>query len=243
MQKKIAFFFFILSVVLFTACKKGEPVETFSFAKFQVNYKSFVDAPDVTVNIDSISLGVISGGGNVSKLASLAEKKMTLTVKRTSTGEVLLDSTFTPGVSNNFTLFISDALGISEFYTPPATQPKPDEIRIQLFHHIKDTAEHDVTFKFFIDPTGDFSVFEPTEYELKNVKYGQLSDIIDLPGGNRYFIKAYDVKTGEILVNLFEGFGDGRIAVGVGEHQIVEVTADYYEEYGLFYNIFNIYPL
>jgi len=244
MQKTITFFFFILSVVLFTACKKGEPIETYSFAKFQVNYKSFVDAPDVTVNIDSISMGVLTAGSGVSKLASPGGKKMKLTVKRASTGEVLLDSTFTPGVNNLFTLFISDALGISEFYTPPATQPQPDKIRIQLFHHIKTEVEHKVNFKFYTDPVGDGSVFEPTEYELNNVAYGQLSEVIDLPGDAQYYIKTYDAETGEILLDLFEGFyGYGLISADLGKQEIIEVVAPYDPEFGIFYDIFKIYPL
>lgn len=245
MAKKLLFL--LAWVIVYTSCEKGEAVENIHYTKVTVAYKDFVESPPVVVSIDTAVLGEMNAGNVKESLFESPVKPMTISVKDLN-GQLLLDSTFTPGNHHQFTLFISELLGIREFYTAPQTQPDSQHYRIQLFHKIVAFGvQKNATFKFFIDRNGDASVFEPTYFELKNVPFGKLSAPVDLPalsGAAYYAVKAYDAATGDIILDLFEGFpGYGAIPPFPGQHVIINVVTVDDPDYGPFYDIFQAYQL
>jgi hypothetical protein len=215
------------------------PVEAFRHANIFVSYKAFIDAPEVLVLADKDTIGILNAGSAVQRLFPTGGKAMTLTIKNRATGAVLLDSVFTPLPENKFELFITDLLGITQFYQPPANMPDAHTARVQLFHRITyQGAEKKLNFKFYLaNATADS--FAETPYVLNNVVYGQPSAFIDLPlsEGKNYYIKTYDAETGELLLDLFEGFGGyGSMSVTGGKQQVAIVKAADDPNYGIFYD-------
>ena len=201
-------------VFFISGCKKGEALPGYQFAKVYVQNKAFVNTPDISVTIDTVAFGVLEKGDSRTKLIARNSKPVTLTVKDPSTGEVLLDSVFTPSIDNQFRILIDNTLGLRQFYSA-TDQPDVDEghWRIQLFHKVKrQGVEQTLTFKVFVDEDGSSTTFTELPIEFKNVKYGQLSDAIDItritydPPNDAYekdiYIKGYDAATGELLIDI-----------------------------------------
>jgi hypothetical protein len=254
-MKKIFQYIVLFPALLFvlSSCQKTMPVEVFRHAYVLVTYKDFIGSPGVLVLVDKDTLGTINAGGGVSRVLTTDGKPMTLTVKNATTGEVLLDSVFTPAAQNKFVLFISDLIGVAQFYKPPAISPDANTIKMQLFHQvIVNGEEHKkVNFQFFTRE-GYSGPFTATPYELKNVEFGKLSEPIVLPlppvnsTGYRpaYYIRTYDAETGAVLLDIWEEYGSGVIEYRIGGKSIiVNVKSDDYPPDGAFYNLLDVYEL
>jgi hypothetical protein len=254
-MKKTFQYILLFPALLFVlnSCQKSMPVEVFRHAYVLVTYKDFIGSPGVLVLVNKDTVGTVNAGGSVARVLVTDGKPMTLTVKNTTTGAVLLDSVFTPLAQNKFILFISDLIGVAQFYKPPATVPDANTIKMQFLHQvIVNGEEHKkVNFQFFTRD-GYSGPFTPTSYELKNVEFGKLSEpiILPLPAANSsgyrpfYYIKTYDAETGAVLLDIWEDYSSGIIMYATGgKSVIVNVKSDDYPPDGAFYNLLDVYEL
>lgn len=242
-------YFFLLLMVSFAAlvgCNKETPIENYDYARIIVIYKNFSQAPGITVHLDNSLLGSLQPGRTREDLILATNNQVNLKIKRETTGELLLDSSFVPARLNNFTLFITDLLNVAQFYTPPPQPVNVDSFRIQLLNNIK--IQHTgkkINFKFFVPLMPTLTGFEQlTGYELNNVPYGKLSEPIDIPK-LKYpapqpqtvlrpvYIKAYDAETGQLLVDLKTGtanntYGNviqtGSYTTPAGKYNVINVS-------------------
>lgn len=247
MKTHLIYILLFSGVLAFSACKKGEPLQEKVFTSITVTSKDLVDVPSVLIYADDVLLDTLDKGASLTSLLKRDKPTIRLSVRSLQTGEHLLDSVFKVQVNNSFTILIDQALNIKQFYKPGVSQVDAQHIRMQLYHKIvfNDVEQKKVNFKFFTR-VGSTGAFTPTNYELKNVEFGKLSEPIDLPtdptGLFKYYVKTYNSETGDLLIDLYEDYGDGAIFYTVGGKSIVvNVKTDDYPPYGAFYNLLDWY--
>lgn len=247
MSNRFTFWVVAFAGLFFSACKKETVIEKYEFAKISVSYKKLVGYFPVNVFVNGQDLGMldIDSADHLQTVVPLADTPVKLSVKKED-GSVLLDTTFVPQMNNNFTLLISDELGIAQFYTPAATQPDEQHMRMQFYHQvIVNGEEHQmVDFKFFTR-NGVSGPFTETPYEVKNAAFGKLSTSIDLPvlePGALYYMRIYDSGTGALLLDLWDDYNDGAIIYTTGGKSIiVNAKTDDYPPDGAFFNRIEVY--
>lgn len=235
MQKYFLYSVFLFSLVI-TGCSKEKQIEDYQFSKVIVSSKSYIGTPNVDAYIDGVSMGTILPGRSGSKLIPGAGDSVKLTVKDPVTSELLLDSTFLPGMDNRFTILIDNTLGIRQFYTPSTAPVRPvptDSFRIQIFHKIEyQNIKRTVTFKIFEDLSGSTTTVDLHELPIQiTVPYGQVSSELNIPyqlktngRPKKYRVKAYDAITGEILVDILAPYSAStpRLEiVGAGQYKLL----------------------
>lgn len=233
---------------LFPACQKETAIQNYEFAEVYVSYRKFIGYYPVNIYLNDKNLGKldVDSADYLKAVVPVSDAPATLAIKRTD-GTLLFDTSFVPQMSNNFTLLISEDLGLAQFDALQAIPPDAQHMRMQLFHKIVvNGVQHPkVDFKFFTRNTLPGS-FTATPYELKNVEFGKLSGPIDLPvlgtPGVYYYIRTYDSQTGELLLDLWEDYNDGIIRYSTGgKSVVVNVRTDDYPPDGAFYNLLDVY--
>ena len=225
MQK--SYFLYLIALALFTfACRKdnGTPVENYVYGNIYVGYRLVAQAPTLTVTLDGTTLDSLVTGGYLNHKILLSDKEMTLQIKRKSSDSLLLDTTFVPARTNDFTIFIIDALNYAQFYnTKGASSVSLDSNRFQLLNNIRiGGVGRMVNFRFFLPQwiSGSAQKFDTLPIVLKNVPFGEISDPVDIlkshypkrPTGwtsssdqsqtasQAVYIRAYDAATDTVLI-------------------------------------------
>ncbi len=219
MKRNNQFIFLLLHVallLLLQSCTKERQVEEHEYAKIEVVYKNFDQAPDIELELDNGPIGSLNAGQSKTELMIRTGETNRLSIKRLSTGALLLDTVFQPQQQNKFTVWITDLLKIAAFYTQPVISPDSTKLRV-LNNTIVQGAGRKVNFKFFRQLNRTLTGFEELAgYELRNVEYGKLSELITLPKvmmpagqpqtqTSGIYIKTYDAQTGQLLIDLKTG--------------------------------------
>lgn len=231
---------FLLTVFIFSACKKADPVEEFSFSKLSLSYMDFLESPRIKVFLGESEIGVMEPAGFMEKIIPNSDQELDLIIKDSESGDVLLDSSFIPAETNNFTILVSNLLNIRSFYVPPAEQVDQEHLRIQLFNRIQfSDGDRKLTFKFCTNKDRTYrNGFDDESFEIKDVSYGELTTYIDLPAiklDNRFYkdwyIRGYDAETGDIVFDLKTGVSGaqyGRLtttSTAFGKSNIIELKS------------------
>lgn len=170
----------IVLLLAFSACKKGQPVETQRFSKLSIPFLFVSDTPPLDLYLNE-KLATTTVGSSLDPVSIPVGVPVHITLKKAKQEEILKDTIITADKAATSLMFAyNESLGFNRFINSnDFVRPAADSAAFMFYNNYQNFGSGSIDIIFYSDKNGN-TIAEPEEEigALRNIPLGKLSEKI-----------------------------------------------------------------